>query len=54
MAPVTVWPNADDVHRRAITEQANQNCDQHCILFLIIISGLLDFSAQTCVHEVKM
>src|SRR5258705_5984471 len=50
IAPVTVWPNADDRHSGATTEQASQNCNQYCILFVVmfglITSGLLDCSAQ--------
>src|SRR6266436_4776473 len=40
IAPVTVWPNPNDVHRIATTEQASQNCNQHRNLF-DIISGVL-------------
>src|SRR6267142_4697411 len=43
IAPVTVWPEAGDVHRSATTEQANQNCKQDCV-FVVVISSLIRVS----------
>src|SRR5882762_3900919 len=63
IAPVTVWPNANDVDRRATSPLVNQNCNQDCILFVIIfviISGLLIsglprlHGADVCVHGAKI
>src|SRR5258708_27098997 len=35
IAPVTVWPKADDMHIRTTVKQAKLNCNQDCILLLI-------------------
>src|SRR5260370_20300510 len=46
IAPVTVWPNADDIHRSATTEQASQDCVFVLVILSVIISGLLGAPAR--------